>query len=137
MMPLWLVRKMGKLLEETPPGLAASDVNGGELKIEGVLKVIILGGDKQRNLVSFIACELPEGKEALVNVLTMITLGVLPEGYPHHDFLTGRGYDSDDIQIVMSESEQFIQKLYTEEEDEETDGHDFRISRNVCKIEKR
>ena len=35
-MPLWLVGKMGMLLEEKPPGLAASDVNGGELKIEGL-----------------------------------------------------------------------------------------------------
>ena len=68
-------------MEKTPPGLAASDIDGGELLIEGVVKVIIMGGDKQRKHISFIAVKLLEGKEQSMfamgdyhsSILSMIT----------------------------------------------------------------
>ena len=67
----------------------AIDVNGGDLVIEGLVKVLVLDGDQQQKQILLICVDLPEGKEPLINVQAMMAWGVLPEGYPHFDHLTG------------------------------------------------
>ena len=67
-MPLRLAKNMNMSFEEMPPGLAASDVNGGDLAIQGIVKVLVLGGDGKRKQIAFICLDLPEGKEPLLNM---------------------------------------------------------------------
>ena len=62
-------------MEKKPPGLSSNNVNGGKLEILGVVKVIILTGSGERRQIAFICCNLPEGKEPLLNVEPMILLG--------------------------------------------------------------
>ena len=88
--PLDLILKYDMIMDCKPKGLSAQDVNGGELNILGVVKVIILTGDGGRKQVAFIVCKLPEGKEPLLNVETSIVLGVLPEQFSEWDYTSGR-----------------------------------------------
>ena len=83
-MPLGLAKNMDMRLEKTTPRLAASDANGGDLVIEGLVKVLVLGGDKQQKEISLICMDLPEGKEPLLNVKAMMA-----KGFPHFDHPTG------------------------------------------------
>ena len=76
-LPLALVEKMGMTMSLNHSGLSATDVNGGDLSIKGVVSMVVLVGDGSRKRVSFIVCELPPGKEPLLNVETSMALGAL------------------------------------------------------------
>ena len=52
-LPLALVTKYQMILDTNHKGLSATDVNGGELDIKGVVKMIILVGDGSRKQVPF------------------------------------------------------------------------------------
>ena len=61
-LPLAIVRKYNMLLDSNHKGLSATDMNGGDLDIKGVVKMLMLVGDGSRKQVSFIVCNLPSGK---------------------------------------------------------------------------
>ena len=50
------------IMDCTPEGLSPQDMNGRELNILGVVKVIILTGDGGRKQVAFIVCKLPDAR---------------------------------------------------------------------------
>ena len=64
---------------------------------------------------------MPEGKEPILNVQAMISLVILPQGYPNHDHLTGKLYDGNEVQMIFSDSELLITKLHEEEDEGEYD----------------
>merc|ERR1712112_83693 len=66
-LPIALVEKMGMTMSSNNSGLSATDVNRGNLNIKGVVSMVVLIGDRSRKRVSFIMCELPPGKEPLLN----------------------------------------------------------------------
>merc|ERR1711954_164762 len=78
-------------------GLSATEVNGGDLSIKGVVSMVVLIGDGSRKRVSFIVCKLPPGKEPLLNVETSMALVALPHQFPEWDYSTGRKYEKQDI----------------------------------------
>ena len=57
-MPMALAKKFSMILDKTPEGLSAQDINVGELKILGVVKVIVLTGSGERRQIDFIVCDL-------------------------------------------------------------------------------
>ena len=59
--------------------------------------MVILVEDGSRKRVSFIVCDLPQGKEPLLNVKTSMALGVLPSQLPEWDYTTGKKYKDEDI----------------------------------------
>ena len=96
MLPLALVTKYQMILDMNHKGLSATDVNGGELDIKGVVKMIILIMEGSRKQVSFIVCDLPLGKKPLLNVETCIALGVLPGQFLEWDYTLGKWYEDAD-----------------------------------------
>ena len=126
-----MAQKYDTKLEKTPPGFSKNKMNGGELDILGLVRVIVLGGDGKRRQISFICCDFPKGKEPLLNEKAMISLGILPQGYPSHDHLTGTLYDGNKVQMIFSDGEQFIKKLQTEEDEREYNEHRFLIKRAI------
>ena len=74
-MPMAIAMKFGMKMEEKPEGLSAQDVNGRELEILSIIKVIILTGSGEMRQIAFIVCDLPEGKEPLLNIWGRIALG--------------------------------------------------------------
>ena len=103
-MPMRIVKSMGLILEEAPPGISATYVNGGSPKIEGRVRVIILTRNGQQKHLSFIAFHLPKIKEALLNAQTIIHIGILQKNHLNHDFPTGEEYERDEIEIIMGNS---------------------------------
>ena len=53
----------------------------------------------------------------------MISLEVLTDDYPHFDHLTGSKYNGNDVQMIFSDSEQFITRLQTDVDEDEYDEH--------------
>ena len=89
-LPLALLTKFQMLLDMNHKALSAKDMNGGDLDIKGVVKMIILVGDGTRKQVSFIVFDLPSGKEPLLNIESSIALGVLPGQFPELDYTLGK-----------------------------------------------
>merc|ERR1711954_84664 len=99
-------------------GLSATDVNGGSLSRKGVVNMLVLVGDGGRKRVSFIVCELPPGKEPLLNVETSMALGALPQQFPNWDFTTGKKYEDQDIIHIFGGPDAFEKEEKGEEEGE-------------------
>ena len=116
-----MVKKFSMIMDTTPEGLSAQDINGGELNIMGVIKEIVLTGDGKRKQVAFIVCDLPKSKEPVLNVEASIALGVLPEQFPEWDYTTGRHYKDGDIIQLFSSTESFASNFREEKEETEFD----------------
>ena len=52
------------------------------------MAILVRNGSRKR--VLFIVCDLPAGKEPLLNVETSMALGVLPSQFPEWDYTTGK-----------------------------------------------
>ena len=135
MLPLALVTKYQMILDTNHKGLSATDVNGGELDIKRVVKMIILVGDGSRKQVSFIVCDLPSGKEPHLNVETSIALGFLLGQFPELDYTSGKRYEDGDIIHLFEDSETFDTGADGGKEDPEFDELGFNIMRTVQRIE--
>ena len=59
--------------------------------------MLMMVGDGSRKQVSFIVCDLPSGKEPLLNIQTSIALGILPPKFPEWDYTSGKRYEDEDI----------------------------------------
>ena len=129
-LPLALVKKYQMLLDLNHKGLSATDMNGGDFDIKEVVKMIILVGDGTRKQVSFIVCDLPSGKEPLLNFDTSIALGVLPGQFPKWDYTSGKKYKDEDIIHLFGGSGVFDIGTDGIEEECEFDELGFNIRRN-------
>ena len=61
-LPLALVEKMGMTMSSNNSGLSATDVNGGDLSIKGVVSMVVLIGDGSRKRVSFLCVNSHQGR---------------------------------------------------------------------------
>ena len=126
-LPLALVEKMRMNMSSNHTGLSATDVNGGDLSIKGVVSMVVLVGDGSRKKVSFIVCELPPGKEQLLNVETSMALGALPHQFPEWDYSTGRKYEEQDIVHIFGGTGAFDMEADGREEEPEYNELGFNI----------
>ena len=98
--------------------------------------IIVLTSDGGRKQVSFIVCELPDGKEPLLNVETSIALGVLPEQFPEWEYTSGKRYDDEDIIHLFGESESFNLSSDGSEEDPEYNKLGINIMKAVQRLKR-
>merc|ERR1711954_634940 len=135
-LPLALVEKMGMNMNSNHTGLTATEVNGGDLSIKGVVTMVILVGDGSRKRVSFIVCNLPPGKEPLLNVETSMALGILPNQFPEGDYTTGKKYEEEDIVHIFGGTGAFDMEADRREEEPEFDELGFNIKRTIQRIKR-
>ena len=124
-MPWRPAHKFDMKLQKTPLGLSSSNVNGGELDILGIVKMLGLGGDGKRKHM----CSLVGGEGA-------------PTQCPSNDCSGGTAKrvpkfcDSNKAQMLFWESEEFITRVQSYNDVEEFNENNFSIRRTINRIER-